>query len=345
MNPGDRVTAVRPNGQLREWWVGAHVDCVWRNTVRLFRYTRKGKRSVRVVRHEEVSVKPKPISDSKPPSVYLDSETPFKDAWLSAAFDLANERGINHVCLVALKGSRLFRQNEPGADVDLRLMWLAPTERMLGLRRPKDTEEYLAKKDESYADRNCHDGPDRTLIDFVAYESEKFMRLLLADNGNMIESLCVPEGFFWADEHGLSLRRIANRFITRRLYKFYRGYAFTQFGRGTKVARSGKNLIACYRELFMGLKVLTTGEHEFEWTRLVSYAEEHLGGWTSKVLPRAIYDRAPVTDGLLQQANEEFAFLDDALIKAVETSSLPDRYDGLETLDRLLCNWRSEGWV
>lgn len=231
-----------------------------------------------------------------------------------------------HVCHVALKGSHLLGIAEENADIDLRVVFQEPTEKWLAIRKPQHTIERM-------------DGD----LDFVAYEQERFMHHLLKHNGNMIEGLLVPEGYYWSDEHGDSLRTVAPNFLTKQLYPFYRGFAHNQFRRSGRQARTYKNVLYTYREMFMGLNLFQTSSLEFSWPVLQEQVQLTLG-WESKVLPAVQPNRALIPAVLEQRWQEEFDYLDEQLEKAVEASDLPDTYDGYEKLNNLLLGWRSKGW-
>lgn len=255
---------------------------------------------------------------------------PLLQSWITDTNAQLSDHG--QLIYASLKGSRLNGVSGPTSDVDLRCVFLAPTQSFLGLTQPQHTIEraFISTSGDE--------------MDFVAYEAARFMHHTLKHNGNMIESLLVPDGFYYADERGQSLRAIAPRYVTKRLYHFYRGYAQAQFNRACKQVRTGKGLIATYRELFQGIHVLVEGRHEFNLLHLASEVQSLLG-WESEVLPYCRRDRAVLDDSLIRKAISEYDFLNSELDKAHEGSTLPESYDGRAKFNNLLLAWRSAGWV
>lgn len=260
--------------------------------------------------------------------------------WIQEALAALDGR---HVCYIALRGSRLLGVNDPNSDVDLRMIHKDPTTELLGLDQPPDTIEHIFKikrPDEI----DCHDQADVELLEIVSFEVAKFFSLLLVDNGNVIESLHVPEGCFWADRHGDALRRSAHEFLTRRLYKFYRSYAYKQFKRGSSQYRTGKGTVTCYQQMFTGIYVLRHGRYEFNFPSLVRAIETETG-FSSAILPTITYDRRVLTEELFQTIQQEYQDLEKLLEEARDASPLPEVFDRKQWLNKLLLKWRSEGWV
>lgn len=252
-----------------------------------------------------------------------------EDRWIENVRETLKDR---HVCYVSLKGSRLLGVDEPGADVDLRVIHKDSTAEILSLHPPKHTVERSFYNEE---------GED---IDFVSYEVRRFMGHLQNHNGNQIESLLVPEGFYWADSHGWALREIAKRYVTKRLHRYYRGYAHGQFKRAVQQIKTGKGMMYTYREMYLGLWVLRHGEMIFDWTQLTDAIREDFG-WESPVLNGVSMDRIQVDSGLVDRMQREFIELTRMLDAEADKSTLPETYDGSEMLSRKLLKWRSEGWM
>lgn len=233
------------------------------------------------------------------------------------------------VCYVALKGSHLYGFEEPGSDVDLRITYVAPTASLLGLTIPRETIE-----------RTYYDVGEK--VDLVAHEAAKSMRHVLAGNGNDTESLLVPEGYYWADERGEALRRIAPSFLTKRLIKFYRGFAHNQLKRGAK-ATTGKSILYSYRELYAGIVLLLQRRIVFPWVELREIAEQWLG-YQSKLTQNLRLSREPVDNTVFHTAYREFGWIVEKLEQLEKESTIPENYDGREKLNNLLVRWRSAGW-
>lgn len=250
-------------------------------------------------------------------------------SWAFEDFLPGIKEHVGEVCYVALKGSHLYGFEETGSDIDLRLTYIAPTSSLLGLHKPTETIE-----------ATYYDVGEK--VDLVAHEAGKSMRHLLASNGNDVESFLVPEGFYWADERGEALRRIAPRFLTKRLINFYRGFAHNQLKRGARAA-TGKSILYSYRELYAGIVLLVQHRIVFPWVELRDEAERILG-WSSPMTQRLRLSREPVDNTVFRTAYDEFKYLVARLEDILAESTLPESYDGTEKLDNLLLRWRSAGW-
>lgn len=249
--------------------------------------------------------------------------------WIDNVHDVLKDR---HVCYIALKGSRLLGIDEAGADVDLRVMHKDRTEEILSIHPPKHTVERSFYND------------DGELIDFVSYEVQRYIGHLRKHNGNQIEALLVPEGFYWADRHGEAMRRIGQKFITQRLYNYYRGYAHGQFKRAVQQIKTGKGITYTYREMYLGLWVMRHGYMIFNWSELIRRVEADFN-WQSEVLHKVDMNRVHVDSGLVDRMQEEFVQLTAMLDAEVKTSPLPKDYDGYAKLNTALLKWRGEGWI
>ena len=109
-------------------------------------------------------------------------------------------------------GSRAYGLNRPDSDTDIRGVYIAPTEEIMGLRTPP---EDLDQKQE---DKNR---------EFWIWELGKFCNLALKSNPNVLETL-------WSLNH-LQLkifepfRKHRKAFLSKRIITTYRGYATSQF--------------------------------------------------------------------------------------------------------------------
>ncbi|WP_217925152.1 nucleotidyltransferase domain-containing protein [Miltoncostaea oceani] len=112
--------------------------------------------------------------------------------------------------LVALVGSHAYGLATPESDHDYRGLYLAPTRQLLGLTSPVDQ---LEMKDP----------------DICCFELEKFCRLCLAANPNVLEIL-------WAEPVidsplGRRLREMRFSFLSEKVRTTYTGYAVSQLKR------------------------------------------------------------------------------------------------------------------
>jgi hypothetical protein len=117
------------------------------------------------------------------------------------------KRNIVYVCLA---GSRAYGLDRPDSDWDVRGVYMAPTEELLGLREPPDELEE-------------NQPPRETKI----FELGKFVRLATKANPNILELLWAPE----SQSLGIFEPFVKNRgaFLSKQLAVSYRGYAKSQF--------------------------------------------------------------------------------------------------------------------
>ncbi len=100
--------------------------------------------------------------------------------------------------------------------------------------------------------------------DEVYWELEKFLRLALKANPNVLETLWTPM-VLDADETANELRSIRAAFLSKHLYKTYSGYVLSQFRRmANSVKNKGtykpKHAMHLIRLLHSGINALSTGE-------------------------------------------------------------------------------------
>jgi hypothetical protein len=151
---------------------------------------------------------------------------------------------VIYVCQV---GSKAYGLATEESDDDLRGIYLSPARlhwSLYGL--PEQLEAVDADKDEVY------------------WELEKFLRLALKANPNVLDTLWTPM-VIKADESAEELRTIRRAFLSKHLYKTYSGYVLSQFRRmANAVKHKGtykpKHAMHLVRLLYSGTAALRTGE-------------------------------------------------------------------------------------
>jgi len=245
---------------------------------------------------------------------------------LERAHQLLSNHQFEPVFL-GIRGSVVYELPGTHADTDVRAVYLAPTAEILSIRGSRQTLEMT-----------------EGTLDFVGWEAGRFFHHLLSHNGNMVELLLTPEDMVWCGTKGRALREIGHRFVTRKLHRYYRGYAQSQFKRAQQQIRTGKGAIYTYREMYAGIWLLRTGELVFPWAELRAKVEgEDI--YHSVLLDEFNMDRDLITDHVLLAMRSEFADLTKILDESVVLSPLPEGYDGYEACNNLLLKWRSAGWV
>jgi hypothetical protein len=144
-------------------------------------------------------------------------------------------------------GSRAFGLATEASDEDRRGVYLPPAEMTWSLFKPPEQIEYRSEG-----------------VEEVDWELEKFVRLALQANPNLLETLWSPLLLF-ADETGQELRGLRASFLSRHLFKTYSGYVLSQFRlmrrgyerSGTYKAKHAMHLV---RLLLSGIHALRHGD-------------------------------------------------------------------------------------
>jgi hypothetical protein len=194
-------------------------------------------------------------------------------------------------------GSRAFGLAGEGSDDDVRGIYLPPARLHWSLfKLPEQLE---------YADEHT---------DEVYWELEKFLKLALKANPNVLETLWTPL-VLHADEVAQRLREMRDLFLTRYLYKTYSGYVLSQFRRMANAqAKTGryraKHAMHLIRLLYSGIEALRTGQIRID---VGEHREELLA----------------IKGGALsfEQARDRALELDRAFQEAYRQTNLPEQPD------------------
>jgi predicted nucleotidyltransferase len=144
-------------------------------------------------------------------------------------------------------GSHAFGLAGQDSDDDLRGVYLPPARLHWSLYKLPEQLEYA--------------GNDS---DEVYWELEKFLKLALKANPNVLEVLWTPQ-VLHMDEVGQRLRELREVFLSRHLYKTYSGYVISQFRRmANAFEKTGsykpKHAMHLVRLLYSGIDALRTGQ-------------------------------------------------------------------------------------
>lgn len=205
-------------------------------------------------------------------------------------------------------GSKAFGLASEDSDDDLRGIYLPPARLHWSLRRlPEQLELNDGNRDEVY------------------WELEKFLRLALKANPNVLETLWTPM-VLDADETAHELRQMRRAFLSKHLYKTYSGYVLSQFRRmANAYAKKGlykaKHAMHLIRLLHSGIAALQTGEIRVD---VGEHREELLEIKAGSHSFDEVKQRALDLDGRFQEAFErtrlpdqpDFARVDRFLIAA-----------------------------
>jgi hypothetical protein len=213
---------------------------------------------------------------------------------------------------VTVSGAHLYGFPSADSDVDLRGCHQLPLRDIVGLDVPRQTLE--RKLD--------HDG---TEVELVSHDVGKYLRLLVRNNGYILEQIFSPIvvlGQDFLDE----LRPLARRCITRQHYHHYRGFYATQRKLLAKEnPKRVKPVLYAYRVLMTGIHLLQTGEVEANLLRL----NEHFGfTFVGELIARKVRgENASVGDLDWSFHDVRLAELEACMNRAFEESKLPEDRD------------------
>jgi predicted nucleotidyltransferase len=243
-------------------------------------------------------------------------------------------KGIRPAYL-SISGSHLWHLNRPDSDLDIRGVYIKPTEEVIGLHEGRDTYEEIGILDGN--------------VDIQLYEIKKVFRMLYNSNGNVVEMLLAPTCFY-VDPHTVPMdwEELARMFLTRRLSHYYAGYFQSQRKRAMH-NRGSKALVYSYREIMSGVMLMRSSEIIFDFGELRQRFED-----TFFKLPLLdeYMDREkwkqPMADTAIWAFEKEWERLVELLKEEKETSSLPvepDLKSAYKVLNDVLLETRYRGMM
>jgi uncharacterized protein len=216
-----------------------------------------------------------------------------------------------HPLFVTVSGAHLYGFPSPDSDIDLRGCHQMPLREIVGLTTPVETREQKL---------DCQ-GIE---VELVSHEVAKYLRLLLKNNGYILEQVFSPLVVF-GQEFLDQLRPLAERCITRHHYHHYRGFLETERKLLTKQEpKKLKAILYAYRVVLTGIHLLRTGKVEANLLRLADVYElrflHGLAGQKSREL-------APAQDLNWLEHEQRLAALEQMLERAYQESKLPEERD------------------
>ena len=187
------------------------------------------------------------------------------------------ERGVEayeeHVIYKVRMGSHAFGLADDGSDVDERGVFLTPAEWHWSLQPLPEQVEFKVSADGQVV----HKDEPGTGTDVCWWELEKFLKLAIKANPNILEILHVPDPhMLHCDAWGRRLRNLRDAFLSRYLFQTYSGYVLSQFRKMQKRHERGephrtKHAMHLIRLLHSGIAALRgegilvdVGEHRAE---------------------------------------------------------------------------------
>ena len=148
---------------------------------------------------------------------------------------------------VTVSGAHIYGFPSKDSDVDLRGSHVLPLNQVVGLKMPNETL--------------THDKIVNGLeVDVVSHEVGKYLRLLVKNNGYILEQIFSPI-VVMGQEFLERIRPLAQRCVTRNHYYHYRGFFANQRKMIEKDSSvSIKSVLYAYRVLATGIHLMNTGE-------------------------------------------------------------------------------------
>lgn len=240
------------------------------------------------------------------------------------------ERQPYPLLFVTLSGSHLYGFSSTDSDYDLRGVHLAPPRALLSLR---------GFSRETIEDETWDDGPEDEL---VTHEAAKYFRLLLRNNGYVLEQIFSPIVLFDSG-HLEELRAIAKTCITANHELHYKGFGYKEWAAFLKKpTKHVKRILYVFRVLMTGIYLMRTGEVEANILRLnqefnLPYIDELVAQ------KRSGYEKDELAAGRGMDFYErEYVRLEQMLRDAAVASSLPRESGGEAALSDLLLRLRYE---
>lgn len=199
-------------------------------------------------------------------------------------------------------GSKSYGTETEESDEDYRGICIPPGSYLLGL--------------DQFEQQECSE-PDE-----VIYSLQKFVKLALDNNPNILDVLFVDEkDVVFVNEFGKELRDLRYLFLSKRVFKTYGGYAYSQFNKLTSLSKNADGKRATTIEKF-GYD--TKGAMHL--VRLLTMANEIL---TEGEVIVHRPDRAYLLDirkgtYSLDEIKERYRELDEKIIEANKNTTLPE---------------------
>lgn len=220
---------------------------------------------------------------------------------------------------VTVSGAHLYGFPSPDSDVDLRGCHQLLLADVVGLDPPRETMEKMFDE-------------EGTEIDLVSHDVGKYLRLLVRNNGYILEQIFSPLvvcGQDFLEE----LRPLARRCITKFHYHHYRGFFATQKKLMEKQQPpTVKSMLYGYRVLLTGIHLLQTGEVE---ASLLPLLERFNLNFLQALVEQKQTERASLTVDW-EFHRRQFEQLEGRLDQAYADSTLPEDRDRAAVNDLLV---------
>lgn len=141
------------------------------------------------------------------------------------------ELALKNLILKVRVGSHLYGTNTPESDEDFVGVFVPDTKYLLGLHFDEERGDIdrVGEVDLNIVSKDAEGKNTKDAVDFRAYTLEKFARLSLENNPNILEILFVnPENIVFANDVGKQLLKWKYEFLSKNVKHRFLGYAFSQ---------------------------------------------------------------------------------------------------------------------
>lgn len=233
---------------------------------------------------------------------------------------------------VTLSGSHLYGFPSADSDFDLRGVHVTPAAEVLSLRgAPRETIE-----DDSMAD-----GYEDEL---VTHDARKYFRLLLKNNGYVLEQIFSPI-VLWDAGYLARLREIAKQCITSKHSLHYKGFGYREWAAFVqKPAKHVKRILYVFRVLMTGIHLMRTGIVE---ANILRVNEDLKLPYIPELVAQKVrgYEKGELAAGhALDFYTHEYERLQKMLEDAAAKSRLPKEANGEKELNALVLALRAKSW-
>jgi uncharacterized protein len=222
-----------------------------------------------------------------------------------------------------VSGAHLYGFASADSDFDLRGAHVTPTTLLTGLDAVEDTVSL----------EHVRDGAE---VDLVTHEARKFFRLLLRDNGYVLEQLYSPLVVHTTAEHE-ELKAAARGCVTRACARHYLGFAANQWLLFEKERpRRVKPLLYVFRVLLTGIHLMRSSEVNANLDECRDATDERLPFLDDLLARKRGGAEQETLDGDVSEYEREYLRLRERLASEAERTTLPEKATAGDHLKDLL---------
>jgi predicted nucleotidyltransferase len=238
---------------------------------------------------------------------------------------LVTSLGPARPMFVTVSGAHLYGFPSQDSDVDLRGAHVLPIESVVGLRPARETHERS-------------EVAEGLQVDLVSHDIGKYLRLLVAKNGYVLEQILSPLVVMSTPEFS-RLQELARGSLNRTLYHHYRGFARGRWKTFTaEEPKRIKTLLYVYRVLLTGTHLLETGDVEANVSRVAS--ARSLDFVADLVERKRRGEQTTLEREEVERHAQRVSMLEADMLRAHESSRLPERVQNLAEVNEFLIETR-----